>query len=523
MPVSGDALLEVGNNAEDVEPEAEVDEILQALGLVSLVGNLVQDAAHTGDSAPLLPATSESIPSGLAGILADPDPLPALNPSSISSEISLNPFLVATPVHMASAVPAVSTPTLPQPLIVTSQPSLFQAAASNRGTIGQAAIFSLDQSHSMTALLSDIAHAAYVPDGRLGAVSEDPEHVQGALPVGHPYHDDTDDRLEGTPDDPAPEAPDVSEYELLLNEIRSRVWTGYVFGGRGRCARLKTGRNHALIFRTNHDLFHWIAENHPNDFENTFLMHPSRSSSAPVSTAPRLSRSSSTPSSSHPSPSTPSSRSTLSSSTSHPPPQSSTPSHTLLSSISSASHQPPVSLTPTPSSSSSAYSSHPPSSLLLSRLGPSQLFRGDTGSLSTWWDLDTSLDNPFFNHSSHQLPRTHSWLYMPVILDALLQIDENTGESDRPFPSFSPFFQVDFPTALGIRVRSPRFQCYFDIVRYYRELFERQGITFQSVSEFFDGANHIPDEKQEVLIGLGDHITMAYLHNIIFKLTGIAQ
>lgn len=110
---------------------------------------------------------------------------------------------------------------------------------------------------------------------------------------------------------------------------------------------------------------------------------------------------------------------------------------------------------------------------------------------------------------------THSWLYMPVILDALLGHDAATAVNDRHFCGFSPFVQAD-PSLVGLPLP---FNSYWDIVGRYKTLFENNGITFDLVRNHFDGPNHIPGNLQERLIN-PVHNAYFYFHNIVLTFTG---
>ncbi len=121
-------------------------------------------------------------------------------------------------------------------------------------------------------------------------------------------------------------------------------------------------------------------------------------------------------------------------------------------------------------------------------------FRGDPVRLRSWYTLDMTRANPIHGRPA---PATQSWLYMPVILDALLGHTAATPDVERPFCSFSPFAQADAAHYAGLPLP---FHSYWDIVTCYKRLFEDNGITFALIRRHFDGPNHIPGNLQERLI-----------------------
>jgi len=113
---------------------------------------------------------------------------------------------------------------------------------------------------------------------------------------------------------------------------------------------------------------------------------------------------------------------------------------------------------------------------------------------------------------------TQSWIYMPIILDALLHVTHLTPLNQRPFPALSPFiyldrdaFEIDgHPLALDEPLPC---HSYHDIVARYDTLFQNNGITFDLIRPHFDGHNHIPSRLQESLIH-ADPIGRLYADNI---------
>jgi len=148
-------------------------------------------------------------------------------------------------------------------------------------------------------------------------------------------------------------------------------------------------------------------------------------------------------------------------------------------------------------------------------LGPEFSTLGNVASLASWCRLNMTLANPI--HGRGFQP-TQSWIYMPIILDALLHVTHLTPLNQRPFPALSPFiyldrdaFEIDgHPLALDEPLPC---HSYHDIVARYDTLFQNNGITFDLIRPHFDGHNHIPSRLQESLIH-ADPIGRLYADNI---------